>query len=247
MSKMILIALSFCFITDSVVAQSTTAAKPDYSMYNNMFIKPKRGHEKQFEQGVKAHNAAFHASGPSKASLSIVTEGSRSDGWYIWGMGPLTYTDMDHMPQGDAKHDDDWDKNVDAHVEEYGESNFWKLKDDLSYTPAGYNPSHLDVWVVDIKPGKRYLFAELMKKNKAVWEAKKYPFSSRVFYNDLWSNTGRDASIVYNFDHYADFDMDIKFKEDFESVHGVGSYDNFWKSWNECVNGVDEHLRKILK
>jgi len=104
MSKMILIALSICFITDSMVAQSTTAAKPDYSMYNNMFIKPKRGHEKQFEQGVKAHNATFHASGPSKASLSIVTEGSRSDGWYILGMGPINLNDNVNMHKGEAKH-----------------------------------------------------------------------------------------------------------------------------------------------
>ncbi|MBK7693570.1 MAG: hypothetical protein IPI30_04390 [Saprospiraceae bacterium] len=31
---------------------------------------------------------------------------------------------MDHAPGGDAKHDADWDKNVDVYVEEYGESHF---------------------------------------------------------------------------------------------------------------------------
>lgn len=171
----------------------------------------------------------FHASGPSKATLAVITEGANSDGWYIWSMGPLTYTDMDHIPQGEPKHDEDWDKNVDVHVEEYGESNLWKLNEDVSYTPANYNPSHLDVWVVDIKPGMRYQFAELMKKIKQFGKQKISIFF-KSFYNDLWSSKGKDAAIVFSFDHYADFDMDIKFKENFESVHGAGSYDNFGKA-----------------
>lgn len=246
MKKILLFMVSFSFFADFLVAQ-TGSGKTNYQMYNSNYMKPKRGHEKLFEEGVKAHNAAFHASGPHKASLSIITQGTNSDGWYLWNMGPLTYTDLDHQPNGNAKHDEDWDKNVDAHVEEYGESLLWKLNEELSYTPANYNPKNLDVWLVDIKPGMKYQFADLMKKMKPIWETKKYPFSLRVFYNDLWSKKGNDAAIVYSFDKYADFDLDIKFKEDYESVHGSGSYDNFWKSWNECVVSVDEHLRKIIK
>lgn len=243
MKGLILTMIMSFMLSEGVMAQ----ASPAYTMYNNMLVKPKRGHEKQFEQGVKAHNAMFHASGPSKATLSVITEGANSDGWYIWSMGPLTYTDMDHVPQGDVKHDEDWDKNVDVHVEEYGESKFWKLKDDLSYTPANYNPSHLDVWVIDIKPGMRYQFAELMKKWKALNDAKKYPFASRVFYNDLWTSSGADAAIVFSFEKYAEFDLDLKYREDYEAMFGPGSWDNYWKSWNDCVSNVDEHLRKFIK
>lgn len=246
MKKFLFIAVSLFCLAGFLSAQST-AAKKTYQMYNNNFMNPKKGHEKQFEDGVKAHNAAYHSSGPHRAFLQQITEGTGSDGWYIWTMGPLTYTDLDNQPNGNAKHDEDWDKNVDAHVEEYGETNLWKLQDDLSYTPANYDPKHLDVWVMDIKPGMRYQFADLMKKMKAVWDAKKYSFSMRVFYNDLWSKKGNDAAIVYSFDHYAEFDQDIKFKEDYEAINGAGSYDNFWKSWNECVATTDEQLRKIIK
>ncbi len=246
MKKILFLAVTLSFLANFVDAQTSTA-KTTYQMFNNSFMKPKRGHEKQFEAGVKMHNAAFHSSGPNRATLSMITEGTGSDGWYIWSMGPLTYTDLDHQPNGDAKHDEDWDKNVDAHVEEYGESYLWKLQDELSYTPANYNPAHVDVWVVDIKPGMRYQFADLMKKMKALWDTKKYSFSMRVFYNDLWNGKGKDAAIVYSFDHYAEFDVDLKFKEDFETLHGAGSYDNFWKSWNDCVASVDEHIRKFIK
>ncbi|MGB4968176.1 MAG: hypothetical protein WBO31_01510, partial [Saprospiraceae bacterium] len=70
---MLFLFLALNLITDGLLAQ-TTPSKPAYGMYNNMLVKPKRGHEKQFEQGVKAHNAMFHASGPSKATLAVITE-----------------------------------------------------------------------------------------------------------------------------------------------------------------------------
>lgn len=246
MKKFLLWLLVCGFVHNHSFAQAKTDM-PAYQMFNNMLVKPKRGMEKKFEDGVKAHNAMFHSSGPNRATLSQITEGFKSDGWYVWSMGPMTFTDMDHAPGGDAKHDADWDKNVDVYVEEYGESHFWKLQDKLSYTPPNYNPSHIDVWIVDIKPGMRYEFAELMKMNKAVWDAKKYNFSSRVFYNELWNRSGQDAAVIFNFEKYAEYDEDIKFKEDYESVHGPGSYDSFWKRWHSCVEGVNEQMRKFIK
>lgn len=232
--------------TVSLFAQTAGAAKT-YQMYNTTYMKPKHGEEKQFEAGVVAHIAKFHASGPNMARLAIITEGHHSDGWYLWSMGPLMYADLDHQPDGNKEHDADWDANVDSHVAEYGESNLWKLQEDLSVTPPNYRPDRADVWSIDIKPGMRYQFADLMKKWKAMWEAKKYTYSLRVFYNDLWSKEGNDVGIVFSFNHYADFDDDISWRNDYESMYGAGSWDNFWKSWNECVASTDEHLRKYIK
>ncbi len=244
MKKITLILALLLVYSSSLFAQT---AKKTYQMFNTNRMKPKRGHEKMFEAAVKAHIAKFHADGPYAARISSITEGSGSDGWYVWTMGPLMYADMDKMPQGTKEHDDDWDKNVDIHVEEYGESYFWKLQDELSFTPANYRPDRIDVWSIDIKQGMRYQFAELMKKWKAMWEAKKYPYSLRVFFNDLWSGKGEDVSIVYSFNTYAEFDADISWRNDYEAMYGAGSWDNFWKEWNQCVNSVDEHLRKFVK
>jgi hypothetical protein len=244
MKKLLLLLLIAC--TGGSLSAQTGKVK-NYQMYENTLMKPKRGHEKLFEAGVKAHNAKFHAAAPYTARLSAITDGSGSDGWYIWTLGPMMYSDLDNQPDGKKDHDDDWAANVDPHVEEYGEATLWKLQDEISYTPVNYNPERLDVWMVDIKPGMRYQFGELMKKWKGLWDAKKYDMSMRVFYNDLFSAKGKDAGIVYSFPNYAEFDKDIKWREDYEAMYGTGSYDNFWKQWNECVASTDEQLRKFIR
>lgn len=244
--KKILTILSLVLWTASV-AFSQGKVKP-YQMFETTPMKPKRGHEKQFEESVKSHNAKYHASGPHKAALAAVTEGMNSNGWYYWIMGPCTYTDLDTQPnENNAEHDNDWAANVDPHVEEYGEIYTWKLQDSLSFTPPNYNPDRVDVWIMDIKPGMKGRFSELMKKWKALWDANNYPYSMRLFFNDLWSGKGQDAAIVYSFNRYADFDIDIKWKEDYERKFGTGSWDKFWKEWNECVASTSEQLRKYIR
>jgi len=245
MKKNLLLICALLWSASGLFAQGTV--KP-YQMYETTPMKPKRGHEKNFEDAVKAHNAKFHASGPHSASLSLVTEGAGSNGWYFWVMGPLMYSDLDNQPNyNSVEHDNDWGANVDPHIAEYGEANTWKLLDSISVSPADYNPDRLDVWVMDIKPGMRGRFLTLMMNWKALWDANKYPFAMRVFLNDLWSGDGKDAAIVYSFKKYADFDLDIKWKEDYEKKFGAGSWEKFWTEWNEVVASTSEHLRKIIK
>jgi hypothetical protein len=224
----------------------TPKAVTNYQMFTVMNIMPKHGMEKQFEAGITAHNTKYHSVAPYKARCATITHGAGSDGWYVWVMGPMTYTDMDNEPNGNKEHDDDWSKNVDTYVDQYGESKLWKLREDLSYTPANYNPSNVDVWGITIKPGMRYKFDELMKKWKGMWETKKYTFCLRVFNSDLMTE-GHNASIVFSFDKYAEFDLDISWKNDYEAMYGAGSWASFWKDWNDCVSSADEHLRKYLK
>src|ERR1700747_1727060 len=92
--------------------------------------------------------------------------------------------------------------------------------DSLSYTPPNYNPAQVDIWTMKLKPGMRFQFADLMKKWKGLWDAKKYPFSMRVFYNDLFTSTGKDAAVVYSFDKFAEFDLDISWRNDYEALYG---------------------------
>jgi hypothetical protein len=245
MRKFLLSIAVFAMYTAGAFAQ-TAAAKP-YQMVQIMMIKPKQGEEKAFEDAVKAHDSKYH-SGAYAAQLWVINYGKGSDGWYIWRMGPLMYADMDKQPQGGKEHDDDWAKNVNPHVQQYGETNLWKIQDELSYTPANYNPENLDVWVVDIKPGMRYQFADLMKKFKIMFDTKKYPYSMRVSYNDLFSGDGVDAGIVFSFNHFAEFDdPNSDWRKDYESINGPGSWDNFWKEWNSCVNSTSEHIRSLVK
>jgi len=245
MKKQVTLLFAILWMASTLFAQDKV--KP-YQMYESLPLKPKRGHEKQFEEAIKAHNARFHASGPHKASLSVVTEGSGSNGWYFWIMGPCMYSDLDGQPAETSNdHDNDWSANVDPNVAEYGESHLWRLQDSLTFTPANYNPERLDIWAMEIRQGMRGRFTDLMKKWKGLWDANKYPYSMRVFFNDLWSKNGPNAVIVYSFTHYADFDLDIKWKDDYEKKYGTGSWEKFWKEWNEVVASTSEQLRKVIK
>jgi hypothetical protein len=245
MKQLILSMLIVCFSLSLLMAQS--AENKSYDMYSLLMLKPKRGHEKDFEAGVKLHNEKWHASGPHSARLSSISYGPGSDGWYVWGMGPLTYTDLDTEPAGKKEHDDDWSKNVDPHVETYGEASLWKLQDKLSYTPPNYMPDRIDVWSINIKQGKRDQFADNIEKLKVVWEEKKYPFSFRVFYSDLWNSNGADASIVFSFSNFAQFDADIPIRADYDAKYGTGSWDTWWDVFNQTVEGVDEQIREFVK
>lgn len=245
MKKQILALISIPVFACCMYAQ-TSKTVTNYQMFNVMNIMPKKGMEEQFEAGISAHNAKYHSSGPYKARCASITHGAGSDGWYVWAMGPLTYTDMDNEPNGNKEHDADWNKNVDAFVDHYGETKLWKLREDLSVTPPNYNPGRVDVWGITVNPGMRYKFDELMKKWKGMWEAKKYTYCLRVFNSDLMTS-GHNTSMVFSFEKFAEFDLDVSWKNDYESLYGSGSWANFWKDWNECVSATDEHLRKYLK
>src|SRR5436190_2350286 len=98
MKKFVITMAVLVAYTAGVIAQTATAPKT-YQMVSIMFIKPKRGQEKAFEDAVKAHDAKYH-SGAYDAQLWLITEGKGSDGWYVWRMGPLMYADLDKQPQG---------------------------------------------------------------------------------------------------------------------------------------------------
>jgi len=246
MRKLLVSTVLMLSITTILFAQGTMV-KP-YTMYQNEMIKPKIGQEAAFEKAVMAHIAKFHTADPYKARLSRLDMGMGSDGWYMFSMGPTNYTALDGQPNGNnAAHDDDWNKNIAPLVSEYGETTLWRLNEDISFTPANYMPEKVDVWQIKVKPGMRYKFEELCKKVSKIYVDKKYPFSFRVFYNDLFAQSSYNAAIVFSFNKWADLDLDMAYKADYEAVYGAGSWDNLWEDWRSCVDKTDEVIRSFVK
>jgi len=246
MRKLLFLAVMVMCSTTILFAQANQV-KP-YTMLQTEWIKPKIGQEQAFEKAVMAHIAKFHSADPYKARLQRCEVGLGSDGWYIFTMGPTTYTAMDGQPNGNnADHDKDWNTNIAPLVQEYGETSEWKLQDDISYTPANYAPDKVDVWAIQIKPGMRYKFEELCKKVSKVSTDKKYAMSFRVFYNDLWNQSGYNASVVFGFNKWSDLDIEVAYKADYEAAYGPGSWDNFWDDWRSCVAKTDEGVRSFVK
>jgi len=97
-----------------------------------MYILPKRGMEDKFEAAVKAHDVKFHPEGPFVAGLRKVEYGEKA-GWYVWIYGPTDYASIDKRPDKEGGHADDWAKNVDPLVDQYGATNLWNYNPALSF------------------------------------------------------------------------------------------------------------------
>ena len=219
------------------------AVAQDYEMYETQYLSVRPGHAKQFNEGIKAHNDRFHASGPYRATVWYVANGPRS-GQMFWAMGPCTFTDLDGRPAG-AEHEGDWADNVLAHSEQ-GETQYWRLDSELSYRPDTNPRSKMRVRVQDIQRFECYRFRQLRAKLKEVMEAKKYPDPLLVFRSATWSGTGRDAAIIRAFDKWATLDQEGTMRADYEEVHGAGSLRQFLMEVEEVIaHGEDELLELV--
>ena len=99
------------------------AAQDDAKKYRAVelsYMKAKIGMEAKFEAAVKAHNAKYHKEGAYESELYAIATGNET-GWYVWIMGPCTFSDLDNRPNDDA-HTNDWDKNVSPKVAKYGKN-----------------------------------------------------------------------------------------------------------------------------
>jgi hypothetical protein len=213
--------------------------KPKYGMVQDVYIKAKQGMNDEFEAAVKAHNEAFHKEGPHSARLYSVATG-RDVGWYIWEMGPCTYTDLDNRPAKGA-HDEDWDNNVGQHVHKVGRVEYWKYNNKLSYAKEGEEGSKWIIWYFDVKRGEWYRFQDFMTKIKNINE--KMGESIGVWTNEYAQNDGREVSLSFPFSKWADLDEDDwNMKDEYEKEYGAGTWTNALKEWRAVTT---ESVREV--
>lgn len=226
------------------VSIATAQEKESYGMAEITYMLPKIGMEKAFEDAVKDHNEKYHKEGPFKASLDYILTGKES-GWYVWIMGPCTFTDLDNRPEDDT-HRAHWDKNVSPTVSKYGKSEYWKYNSKLSYAgDAPELPKYENIWFVDVKKGQNYKFNEFIEKVKKAYE-KKGEGNFRIYNNQFGDGMGRDVAIVWAFDKWAEMDDDDGgIKNSFEEVYGEGSWDNALKDWDGSTDSIKSQLWRI--
>ena len=206
----------------------------DYIQYETHRFKIKRGHEDAFEKGVAAHNKKFHDEDPYKTVIFEMHTGPNS-GMYELAMGPMTFTQMEGRPAGD-KHDSDWAK-VMEHVESTGESEFWRLDTTYAYEPASGTEGFVtNRWrYFTILPGERERFEEQIKKVQAVYTTKQYAASFNVYWK--WgASQGPHVCTEIGMKNLAYFDQPNTFEEDFEEIHGEGSFQRLLDDFALCVD-----------
>ncbi len=236
---MIVVACMVCYAT----AMGQGDNKPA-KLYETIYLQPKAGMAKQFEEGVAAHNNKFHASGKDNEAMLRRVEYGNKAGWYVWVMGG-SYASLDNRPE-DESHSTDWEENVGKYVEEYGDVDLWSYNDELSYGMDKFkNQKRYETWAVYLKPWERYRFNDALKKIKAAHE-KMGNRTMLVFNSEVSRKGGPDVGLVWGYDKFNDLETDSKMVETFEELHGKGSWRLFLEEWKDVVEDVDmEHRIKI--
>jgi len=240
MRKLTLTFLAIVALTAFTFAQEDES----YTMFDNTRLVVKTDRYKEFGKAMANHNKTYHNEGPYHANVWSVSVGEDA-GQIIWSMGPCTYTEHDGRPSG-KEHMEDWLFNVMPNVKYIDESNFWKMDKDRSYNPEGKGSTKLSIRVFDIENYQSYRFKELLNKVVEVYSEKKYEWTFGTYWSQFEVNADEDVAIVFGFDKWAWFDEDRKFKNDFEEVHGEGSWQKFREELRGTVKGSKGEVWELI-
>ena len=224
------------FITLSLLLGMSTSgwAQTDYMQWETHRFKVKPGQTEMFEKGLAAHNKKFHNAAPYKTAVFSLHTGPNS-GDYEIALGPMTFTQMEGRPSGEA-HDSDWEKNVIAYVESTGESEYWRADKDIEYAPPGSEAFSAIRWrYFTVKPGQGDRFASMLEQVENVYKTKNLGAGYRVYWK--WgASQGPHVCAEMSMKSYAYFDQPNTWEKDFEEVNGEGSYDRFMEDLDRCID-----------
>ena len=234
--KFFLIAMCLsAFLLSSTIAYSQDNAKN--VMVETVYIMPVKGKEKEFEKAVKLHNDTFHGKAPHQAGMNSIITGPDS-GWYVWYMGPTTFTDLDSRPTGN--HDGDWAAKIDPLVKKYGNTEYWKYEAKSSLVPDGVTDSkYSTMWVIDLEMDSMDKIKGLLDKVIAV-NSKKEGESMRVYSSRFNADDGRDLVMIFDFNKWAELDEENDFAKRFNAMNGADSFVAFLKEWRSIVKSNKE-------
>ena len=207
-----------------------------------MLIAPEPGDYLKFKEGLKAHNTQFHAEGNAGIRIFHIMNGENAEKMMAV-LGPLPWSGLD-SPRYDAEaHEKDWYENVVPYMKDEQDVNFWRFDANKSHFPQNFEMSKLNVNMYDFKSGTYDKAMEHFEKISTVFK-NHYPETPLGIYVNEFVSTkdGRDISMVYFFDEFAELGKDHKWKEKFEQEHGEGSHESFSKSWMDLLNGVQSEI-----
>ena len=241
MKKYIMFVLASMLIGTAANSQSENEPK---SLYETMYMIPKPGMNKQFEDGVAAHNKDFHAADKDNRAMLRRVEYGNKAGWYVWVMNG-TYSSLDDRPNDEA-HSKDWEEKVGEYVDEYGTTDLWSLNKELSYGMDQFrNQKRYETWAIYLKPWESYRFNDALKKLQKAFE-KMGNRSMLVFESEVSRKGGADVGLLWGYDKFADLERDSKLVDTYEEIHGKGSWISFLDEWKDVVEDIDmEHRVKV--
>ena len=190
----------------------------------------------EFEAGIAAHNNQFHADGPYGARVYNILNGKNA-GKYMLIMGPLPWSAMDGRPSS-QEHTDDNNKNISKYLTPEVEVNYMKMHPDLSNFSKDFEINKVSVFMIDIKRFKQQEFVEkVLKKVTKVYKEKMPDQIYGIYSNELNNMDGMDFAWVDFFDSSSWMAREDKFMQQFEEVHGAGSFKQFLADVEATTDG----------
>ena len=190
----------------------------------------------EFEAGLAAHNKKFHTDGPYGARVYNILNGKNA-GKYMLIMGPLPWSAMDGRPSS-QEHTDDNNKNISKYLTPDVEVNYMKMHTDLSNFSKDFEINKVSVFMIDVKRFKQSEFIEkVLKKVAKVYKEKMPDQIYGVYSNEMNNMDGMDFAWVDFFDNSSWLGREDKFVQNFEEVHGTGSFVKFLADVEATTNG----------
>ena len=233
-STNVLIAL---FMVIAVYGQD----QPATNVYETIYLTPKLDAINQLNDAMSAHNKKYHGPGDHTAFVQSVLTGKRT-GDYVWVMGPGPFANLDSRPAEDG-HDDDWASTVMPHLQNMSQAEYWR-RDDNFYAPEGYAADKIRIRFYKVKRGKNAAFVEHYAKIIQVFQEKKYNRALSLYFNTFPTGNGRNMASVSSFKTWAEFDKGLPVGEDFNSIHGEGSWDKWLENHRELTEWTDQEVRQ---
>ena len=200
----------------------------------------------EFEAGIAAHNKKFHAEGPYGARVYNVLNGKNA-GKYMLIMGPLPWSAMDGRPSS-KEHADDNNKNISKYLTPEVEVNYMKMYPELSNFSKDFEINKVSVFMIDVKRFKEQEFMEkVLKKVVQMYKEKMPDQIYGVYSNEMTNMDGMDFGWVDFFDSSSWLGKEDKFVQNFEEVHGSGSFTKFLADVEATTDGERTEIWMLRK
>lgn len=223
-------------------------AQEDYVMFLSLNLDPTPGKTAKVIEGLKAHNAKFHAEGDSKAYIWNIVTGPRS-GQISWAQGPIKYSKLDEGLTDD--HNADWEANVAAHCRSVSDIRMFRRHEGATYNPANETVGEKVLARIFYGVSDQAALLEGMSKIGEVFKAKKYNFARRVYTSEFRTKDGERLFLIYPFSSWTELEnrkgIPPNFAADYDSVHGEGTWAKFRESLQGATEGWYDEVRVMIK
>ena len=194
----------------------------------------------EFEKAIAAHAQKYHT-GTAHWRVFNIQSGPDAGGYHITE-GPTSWEIEDVRGNLGNEHNLDWNKSVAIYLTERGSTGYSVYQDSLSTVALGDFSDKINITHIYPKIGGGTKIYNLLKKMKAAWQAEG---STVAVYSASSSGPGQFTIVTRYKQGLKERAPNFRkpFRETYEAVHGVGSWEDYLdtlreyasESWSELL------------